>query len=107
MKLSKRALLHRSNVRTRHLVGMDLLERKSDVRKWHGPKWDDQLSELEISAVSGPDPKTEYNYTITFSKNEIVYFIKLAVEKLASSRYDRALGAGAIAILEELLKLEE
>lgn len=100
MRLSKKAANKAGSEYS--LANENLLER--DSTKWRGPKWNEDLDELTIRIKSKRYYGSQYDYTIALSKQEILGFISLAIEQSASHRQEKALGMGAIKVIEELMK---
>jgi len=99
VQLSKKAA--KIAVFNHNLAEKDMLDRQEG----RNLSWDDRIDELKMIILGHPENnRSTYNYTIAFSNKEIIHFIKLAVEKAASDRPEKALGMGAITIIEELLK---
>lgn len=101
MHLSKTAA--RKTGKTYKLADVNLLE--LDNRGYDPPNfgWTDQVDKLEIEVRGEPQTGSKYDYEISFSFKEVIRFLEIAVEERASNSYEKALGMGALTVIDKLI----
>lgn len=80
-----------------------------DSRGYDPPNcdWNDKVDRIEVEVRGQPQSGSKYDYTISFSGDEIIHFIKMAVEASSSNLSEKSLGLGAITLIEQLIKSTE
>lgn len=102
MHLSKTAA--RKAGRKNELADVNLLE--LDNRGYDPPncRWTDQVDKLEIEVRGEPQTGSKYDYEISFSVKEVIRFLEMAVEERASNSSEKALGMGALTVIDRLIR---